>query len=244
MNRPPTDSDLLIAALAEQARGAAPPGSEVPEPETLAGYLAGDLSPEEEEALARQLAASPEAVGALLDLADFEAARAEAGREPADLAVRAGWQDFRKQLAPPAPPRFRRWPLLPSSLAAALLACSLGLGFGWRQEHLAMIRPVANLVAFDLLVRPRAGGPQKVKVKPGAGVLFQVEPPEGGCPAYSGTITSESGGESALIEKLEPDSRGILTFSWHPRPGAYALRLSDCKHAITTYWFRIERDAG
>nr|MDP9122821.1 hypothetical protein [Acidobacteriota bacterium] len=66
MSRPPrTDSAALVAALAERSRGGAP--SAAPEPEELLDYLAGRLSPEDEERIGRQLAADPEAARALLD---------------------------------------------------------------------------------------------------------------------------------------------------------------------------------
>src|SRR3954447_23843892 len=124
MTRPPTDREALIAALAEQARSG-PPSVET-EPEELLDYLAGRLSPEDEERLGRQLAASPEAARALLDLQDLEAAGAAAGTQPAELAGRAGWRDLQGRL-PAAVPWFRRLPPLLSSIAAALLVTTVSL---------------------------------------------------------------------------------------------------------------------
>ncbi|HYN20705.1 MAG TPA: hypothetical protein VE078_07085, partial [Thermoanaerobaculia bacterium] len=93
MSRAQTDAAALIAALAEEARQGAGEARE-PEPEELLDYLAGRLSAEEEESMARQLVASPAAARALLDLADLEAAEAAAGSQPAELAAHAGWRDL------------------------------------------------------------------------------------------------------------------------------------------------------
>ncbi len=106
MNRPPpqTDPEALIAALAAVAEAAwdgAPSGE--PEPEELLDYLEGRLPPADEARVARQLAASPEAARALLDLADLEAAGAAAGTQPAELAARAGWRDLERRLPAAAP---------------------------------------------------------------------------------------------------------------------------------------------
>src|SRR3954465_13370454 len=109
MPPPRTDAEALIAALAEQARSAAGETLD-PEPEELLDYLAGALTPEDEERLGRQLAASPEATRALLDLAELEAAGAAAGEGPADLAARAGWRALETRL-PTAPPQSRRPPV-------------------------------------------------------------------------------------------------------------------------------------
>src|SRR4051794_23131156 len=95
MTRPPTDREALIAALAEEARSGA---AGEPEPEELLEFLAGRLPPEDERRVERQLAASPEAARALLDLQDLEAAGAAAGTQPTELAVRAGWRDLQGRL--------------------------------------------------------------------------------------------------------------------------------------------------
>src|SRR5262245_46765745 len=126
MSRPPTDAEALRAVLAEQARRGAG-GERRPQPEELLDHLAGRLPPEDEERLARQLVADPEAARALLDLADFEAAGAAAGSRPPELAARAGWRDLERRL-PGAAGRPRRPPPLLSAVAASLLLATLGLG--------------------------------------------------------------------------------------------------------------------
>src|SRR3954449_10673258 len=115
MTRPPTDREALIAALAEEARSGV---TGEPEPEELLEFLAGRLPPEDERRVERQLAASPEAARALLDLQDLEAAGAAAGTQPTDLAVRAGWRDLQGRL-PAAVPWYRRLPPVVSPIAAS-----------------------------------------------------------------------------------------------------------------------------
>ena len=155
MTRPPTDREALIAALAEEARSGAP--SAEPEPEELLDYLAGRLSPEDEERLGRQLAASPEAARALLDLEDLEAAGAAAGTRPAELAARAGWRDLRERL-PVSVPWFRRLPPLLSSIAAVLLVTTVGLGIRDMRLQEELSQPVANVGRLELRLRKPGGG--------------------------------------------------------------------------------------
>src|SRR5215210_2273325 len=141
-----TDREALIAALAAQARSGAPAGLDL-EPEELLDYLAGRLPPEDEQRVARQLAADPDTARALLDLADLEAAGATAGERPVELAARAGWRDLQAQL-PNAAPGPRRPPAWLPAVAASLLVATLGLGsWVWRlQEELD--HPIANLVSL------------------------------------------------------------------------------------------------
>src|SRR3954449_12808611 len=141
MTRPPTDREALIAALAEEARSGV---TGEPEPEELLEFLAGRLPPEDERRVERQLAASPEAARALLDLQDLEAAGAAAGTQPAELAVRAGWRDLQGRL-PAAVPWFRRLPPLLSSIAAALLVATLGLSVWVLRLQGELRRPIANV---------------------------------------------------------------------------------------------------
>src|SRR3954451_4944549 len=117
MTRPPTDREALIAALAEEARNGA---AGEPEPEELLEFLAGRLSPEDEGRVERQLAASPEAARALLDLQDLEADGDAAGTQATDLAVRGGGGDLQGRL-PSAVPWHRRLPPVLSTIAATLL---------------------------------------------------------------------------------------------------------------------------
>jgi hypothetical protein len=127
--------------------------------ERLAAYRAGELAPEEAEAVQDHLAACRECASALLDLARYgalmesdEPLPAGAG-VPAPEETAAAWQRLRARLAPaaaPAPERspetagtvlpfdraFRKagGPVLVSALAAALAACLIGFPW-WIATH-------------------------------------------------------------------------------------------------------------
>jgi hypothetical protein len=244
MTRPPlTDPEALIAALAEQARSGAPSGE--PEPEELLDYLAGRLSPENEERLGRQLAASPEAARALLDLADLEAAGAAAGQAPAELAVHAGWRDLKERL-PATMPWYRRLPPMLSSIAAALLlVTTLGLG-GWVSKLRGELsRPVANVSRLELASGSRAGREPAVAVAAGAPLLLVLDPAER-CPSYTAEVEGLGGRDRQTLPGLEQDPRGRLCLLLRLAPGSYRLRLTGCepRRQLEEHSFRITADGG
>jgi hypothetical protein len=239
MTRPPlTDPEALIAALAEQARSGAPAAE--PEPEELLDYLAGRLSPEDEERLGRQLAASPEAARALLDLADLEAAGAAAGTHPAELAVHAGWRDLKGRLAAPVP-WSRRLPPLLSSVAAVLLVATVSLSV-WRvrlQEELN--RPVANVKSLDLVSNSRAAGEKTIALHRGEPLNLVLRPAER-CPRYEADVEGPEGRNRQTVPDLVLNDRGNLTLLLPPvEPGSYGLRLYGCepRRELETYRFRV-----
>ncbi|HEY4594940.1 MAG TPA: hypothetical protein VIJ02_00960, partial [Thermoanaerobaculia bacterium] len=158
MTRPPTDREALIAALAEEARSGV---TGEPEPEELLEFLAGRLPPEDERRVERQLAASPEAARALLDLQDLEAAGAAAGTQPTDLAVRAGWRDLQGRL-PAAVSWHRRLPPVLSTIAATLLLSTVGLGGYWTGLRVGSLQPKANVKNLELLADSRAANEETV----------------------------------------------------------------------------------
>jgi len=239
MSRPPTDREALIAALAEEARSGA--GERQPEPEELLDFLAGGLDPEEEERLSRLLAASPEASRALLDVADFEAAGAAAGQGPSDLAARAGWRDLQERL-PDARPWFRRLPPLLSTIAAALLVSTVGLGFRVLTLQGELSRPVANLRSLTLSVT-RAGTEPVAAPAPGDPVRL-VMIPTVRCPAYEAVLEGPRPGGRRTIQGLTPDERGLLNPLLHLDPGSYGLRLYGCepRQEIGNYRFTVTLD--
>src|SRR4051812_15058526 len=168
MTRPPTDREALIAALAEEARSGA---AGEPEPEEPLEFLAGPLPPEDARRVDRQLAASPEAARALLDLQDLEAAGAAAGTQPTDLAVRAGWRDLQGRLPAPVP-WYRRLPPVLSTIAATLLLAAVGLG-GYRTGlQTGLHQPSANVVSKDLVPDPRAASEETVVLPADASLLL------------------------------------------------------------------------
>lgn len=243
MNRSPqTDPEALIAALAESSRDGAPAGE--PEPEELLDYLEGRLSPADEERVARQLTASPEAARALLDLADLEAAGAAAGTQPAELAARAGWRDLERRL-PAAAPR-RRPPTWLSTLAAVLLVSTVSLGGRLWKIAGERSRPVANVKSLELSPpgSRRATTEPAAALPPGAPLVLVLDPAVN-CPSYEATITGPGDHGRQTAPGLEQDARGRLTFLWQPpRPGDYTLRLTGCGRELEEDSFRITAHGG
>jgi hypothetical protein len=244
MPTPRTDAEALIAALAEQARSAAGETPD-PEPEELLDYLAGRLAPEDEQRLGRELLVSPAATGALLDLADLEAAGAVAGEaRPAELAVRAGWRDLEGRL-PIAAPRSRRPPFWLAAVAASLLVTTAGLGsWVWRLQD-ELRRPIANVKSLELASGSRAGREPAVALSPGAPFRLVLDPAER-CPTYTATIEGPGDGDRRTIAGLQPDERGRLTLLLRGRPGSYRLSLAGCepRRELEEHPFRITADGG
>jgi hypothetical protein len=237
MPPPRTDAEALIAALAEQARSAAGEHPD-PEPEELLDYLAGRLTPEDEERLGRQLAASPEAARTLLDLAELEAAGAAAGEGPADLAARAGWRDLERRL-PTAAPRSRRPPVWLSAVAASLLVATVGLVARvlWLQGELR--RPIANVPSLEL-VSGRAGSDPDVALPPGVPLRLVFHPAER-CPKYAAEVDGPGRRDRRSVEKLTRDELGRLTLQLPGEPGPYKLILLGCepRRKLEEHRFRI-----
>lgn len=234
MTRPPTDREALIAALAEKAGGSA--AETPPEPEQLLDYLAGRLDPEEEERVSQQLLASSEASAALLDLADLEAAGAEAGERPAELAAVAGWRDLERRL-PAAPSRFQKFQtLLPSIAAAVLLVTTVGLGLDRSRLQNELSRPVVNLASLALVIG--RAGLEPVAEIPFGDPLRLVMAPAARCTAYQAKINGRP-----IEEELKRDDLGNLSLLLQrTEPGAYELRLSGCGRELERYPFRITAD--
>jgi hypothetical protein len=247
MAQPPKDRDrnAIIAALAEEARSRST-GTDGPEPEKLLDFLAGRLHPEEEERLSHYLLASPETSRALLDLEDLEAAGAEAGKRPTDLAAVAGWRDFESRLPSQAPPPSPRlWSLLLPYFAAALFVSTLGLStWAWRLQG-ELSRPVANPQSLNLKTVTRASEPV-LAVAPGDPLLLTFHPAVR-CPDYTARIEGPAGRAHRPIERLKLNPLGNLNLLLQRvRPGAYSLRLSGCepRQEVGNYRFRITPDGG
>jgi hypothetical protein len=251
MTGPPSpssiDRDALIAALAEQARSDAS-GMPEPEPEELLGYLAGRLAPEDEQRIARRLAADPDAARALLDLAEIQAAGATAGKLPAELAVQAGWRDLRDRLQdrlPDAPPRPRRLSELLPAIAASLLVATVGLGSWGLWLHSELHRPVANLASLELPSGSRAASEQVAVVPPGDPLRLVLAPAEH-CPSYAAEVEGPRSGDRQTIEGLKRDDFGRLTLQLWLEPGTYELRLLGCepRRALEEHRFQVTDGSG
>jgi hypothetical protein len=243
MTQPPKDRDreALIAALAADAEEARSTGTDGPEPEKLLDFLAGRLDPKEEERLSRYLMANPEASRALLDLEDLEAAGAQAGDRPAELATVAAWRDFERRL--PAPPsRFQRFQKLLPSIAAALLVATIGLSAWIWQIRGERNRPVANLQSLTL-AETRAGTERTVSLAPGAPLLLVIHPTPR-CPHYEGVLEGPKPGDRHTLQELKRNERGNLTPMLYPEPGSYNLRLYGCdpRQEAGTYRFNVKPD--
>jgi len=236
MPPPRTDREALIAALAEEARRAAPESPD-PEPEELLDYLDGRLAPEDEERVGRQLAASPEAAQALLDLEELEAATVQAGTGPADLAARAGWRDFQSRL-PEAAPRSHHPPAWLTAIAAALLIATIGLSAWVLRLQGSMRQPIANVPSLDLISDGRGTEPVAT-VPPGVPLLLRLSPAER-CPVYTAEVSGP--GDHWTVEGWRRDTRGNLTLQVAGEPGPYELRLLGCepRRELEEHHFRIE----
>jgi hypothetical protein len=235
---PRTDREALIAALAEEARRAAPESPD-PEPEELLDYLDGRLASEDEERLGRRLAASPEAARALLDLAELEEATRQAGTGPADLAARAGWRDLQSRL-PESAPRSRHPPAWLSAIAAALLIATLGLSaWVWRLQG-ALRQPVANVPSLELISDGRGTEPV-VHLTPGQQLLLELAPADL-CPRYRAEVSGPEG--RRVIDGSQRDKAGRLTFLLPVEQGSYTLRLTGCepRRELEEHRFRITAD--
>lgn len=249
MTRPPNDSErdrdreALIAALAEEVRSGAG-GEPPPEPEKLLDYLAGRLDAQEEERLSRYLTANPEASHALLDLADLEAAGNEAGERPAELAAVAGWRDLERRLPEAAPSHFRRFQTLLTSIAAALLVATVGLGtWGWH-NYGELHRPVANLQSLQLS-ETRAGTEPVVPLAPGAPLRLVIRHRSTvRCPDYEAVLEGPKPGDRLTIQRLTPDERGNLNPMLYPKRGSYSLQLYGCepRQEAGNYRFTVKPD--
>ena len=249
MERPTPDFEALRAALATQARSAAGEGPQ-PEPEELLDYLVGRLPPETEASVRRRVVADPEAAGALLDLAELERAgeaasadRSSAQPLPADFAVAAGWRELQGRLRRDR--GGRRWlaPLL-SSLAAASLLLSVGLGLRVQELQRERDRPVANPRVLELPAATR-GADQEIALAPGEWLLLTVEP-EDRCDAYEAEIAGPAANDRRIVPPLHRDEFGRVNVVLpSPQPGRYSLRLGGCASSRETVerFFRIIRPA-
>lgn len=233
------DREALIAALAEEARSVAA-GEPEPTPEVLLDYLAGRLPPEEEQRVARQLAAHPAAARTLLDLAEIEAAGAAAGERPTDLAAVAGWRDFQDNWMPHPRPLPHRLAALWPAIAASLLVAVMGFGtWAWRLQGLLQ-RPIVNLATLELSSADRAAGEPVLELPSGA-PLRLVLAPEERCPGYTAELAGPRSGDRRPVEGLKRNERGQLTLLWRLEPGPYRLRLFGCepRRELEEHRFRI-----
>ena len=270
-DRPIIDVEALAAALAERARedapaaggaaraaggGPAPAPAADPGPEEQLDYLSGRLDPERTRKVERRLVADPAAARALLDLAELEAAGREAAaaggdrgaaedRPPADLAVEAGWREFKGRLAAEPVPVRRSASRTPWLLAAALGVLALGLGVRVATLQQELGRPAA-LASFELHAGTRAGGagPQELALPAGSWLELVVVPAEpcDGAP-YRAVIEGPGAGDRHRIDDPPVSELGLIELVWRAEPGSYRLTLSGCepRRELQRHEFRVVR---
>ncbi|HEX9943142.1 MAG TPA: zf-HC2 domain-containing protein [Thermoanaerobaculia bacterium] len=230
----------LNDALAElaAARGSEPH----PDPDELAAYHAGELSPERESRIQDHLAACRECAALLLDLdslADpgFGAGSGAAGKEDV-------WQRLRDEApmrkegtasAPVVPFRRRTVPSSPrwlQTLAAALLVATVGLSL-WVSslrrtvQELSQPQPAPVLVLSGA-VRGEGSGRIGYSVPATAFATLILIPPPPRSTRYRVVIERSSGEEVWSRGGLAPDENGYLGLKVSPRamgPGDYRVRL-------------------
>lgn len=266
------DTEALAAALAERARedaagtgvaasgGPAPGGpapAAEPDPEELLDYLAGRLPPEQMERVERRLVSDPAAAGALLDLADLEAAGREAGARaeggdgapaeppPADLAVEAGWRELRGRLPAEDAPKRRPIPRAPWLAAAAMAVVALGLG--WRVSDLdrELNRPVALAASLQLQAGARSAAAAEEIALPADGWLeLAIEPAELCDEPYRAVIEGPGAGDRHTVEALRWTEPGLVRIALRAGPGRYRVTLAGCGAAPQEHAFRVVRVSG
>jgi hypothetical protein len=246
-------SEELRNALSE---GALPDAH--PDPERLAAYHAGELSPEEEGRIQDHLALCRECAALLLDLDGLADPGFGAG---ADLTAKgAVWQSLREEIAPqarvvplrrpaPSPPRWLQ------ALAASLLIATLGLSL-WvaslRRTVAELSSPEPNAPVLDLYSSGTRGegSPAPVLTVPAGARLFTLLLNSAGQRRYEGyrvEIQRAGGGKVWENREIEPFSFGSFSLTIPRRalgPGDYRVRLfgrsGETEEPIDDYAFRVE----
>ncbi|MEM7481469.1 MAG: hypothetical protein AAF481_09870 [Acidobacteriota bacterium] len=240
----------LLAALAEEARGAA--GGPV-EAEELVAYLEGNLEPEDQRRIHQRILGDPETARQLLDLDELLAAetgRLSSARGVADFATEAGWRDLEGRLAAEeagpqeearSPRRAANLRLWQSAAAVGLVVASvLGIRLGTLAPRAASTLADAQpAVSLDLVADLRGpGAPPVVTVPEGARLHLEIAPTER-CAEYEVEIDSPQAAGTRL--PLTPNERGSLVLGLAGDPGDYRLSLTGCDppREIEQHRFRV-----
>jgi hypothetical protein len=229
-----------------------------PDPERLAAYHAGELSPEEEGRVQDHLALCRECAALLLDLdgladPDFGAGTDLSGKE-------AVWRNLREEMAPRAlvvPLRrpVRSSPRWLQALAASLLVATLGLSL-WvaslRRTVADLSSPEPNAPVLDLYSSGTRGdgSPAPVLTVSGHARFFTLILNVAGQRRYERyrvEILRAGGGKVWENREIEPFSFGSFSLTI-PRsaagPGDYRVRLfgrsGAAEEPIDDYAFRVE----
>lgn len=246
-------SEELKDAMAELARRDL---DAHPDPERLAVYHAGDLSPEEEDRIQDHLALCPECAALLLDLDGLADPGFGAG---ADLSGKeAVWQSLKKETAPQARvaplrrPSSSRWL---QALAASLLIATLGLSL-WvaslRRTVAELSAPQANAPVLDLYsgtARGEGSPAPSLTVPPDVRFFTLILNPAGQrrYERYRVEIVRVGGEAVWSGQEIEPSPFGSFSLTLPRRaigPGDYRVRLfgrsGGTEELIEEYAFRVE----
>lgn len=216
-----------------------------PEPETLAAYHAGSLSPEKDLEIQQHLLLCPECPDLLLDLEDLFEPR-HRGLDLSDSWVSAAWRDLQRKLVTNGPSAkeslWRRWMRLFAALPQPAYAMSTGLMFvllvgctfqiSWLRQELA--RPVGQ-VPEVVLYTTRSVSQKPIPVKFSANVN-RVR--------LSLNLTEDSQIQAEFLDDGEllwripvrTDEKGRAHIEISRRsldPGEYDLRLTGSKNNST-----------
>jgi Putative zinc-finger len=229
-----------------------------PDPERLAAYHAGELSPEEEGRVQDHLALCRECAALLLDLdgladPDFGAGTDLTGKE-------AVWRSLQEEMAPPARvvPLRRTAPSSPrwlQALAASLLIATLGLSLWVASLHRTVTElssPEPNAPVLDLYSSGTRGegSPAPILTVSGDVRFFTLILNSAGQRRYEGyrvEIVRAGGGKVWENREIEPFSFGSFSLTIPRRmvgPGDYRVRLfgrnGGAEEPIDDYAFRVE----
>ena len=229
-----------------------------PDPERLAAYRAGELSPEEEGRVQDHLALCRECAALLLDLDGLAGPGFGAGADP--IAKEAVWQSLRKEIAPQARVIPLRRPVRSSprwlqALAASLLVATLGLSL-WvaslRRTVTELSSPEANAPVLDLYASGTRGegSPAPVLTVPSNARFFTLILNSAGQRRYERyrvEILRAGGGKVWSDRRIEPSSFGSFSLTLPRRavgPGDFRVRLfgrsGETEEPIDDYAFRVE----
>lgn len=228
-----------------------------PDPERLAAYHAGELSPEEEGRIQDHLALCRECAALLLDFDGLADPDFGAG---ADLTGKgAVWQRLREDTAPQPQaevvPLRRPSPRWLQALAASLLIATLGLSF-WvaslRRTVAELSAPQVNAPVLDLYsgTARGEGSPAPVlTVSPEVRFFTLILNPAGQrrYERYRVEIVRVGGEEVWSGQRIEPSPFGSFSLTLPRRaigPGDYRVRLfgqnEGTEEPIDDYAFRVE----
>lgn len=231
-----------------QARAAEDRGPH-PEPEELAAYRAGELSPEAERRVQDHLVACPECAGLLLDLDGLADPQFGAGAPQAAADLETAWESLRAQIAaqgpetgPAAAPvvvhgafRRGRGPRWLYALAATLLLAVGLLSFqvaSLSRQVDRLSQPEVNAPVVDLSQGTPRGdrSPRPAAVPAEARVFTLILAPAAHAPyaTYAVEIADERGRPVYRGEGFQPNAYGSFSLTLTRRtlgPGDYRVRL-------------------